>query len=73
MKTSCECWKTDEEPMALPLPEPTEPVHDAAFEQLKAEVLEAVKEVQNGEWVSEEDALKTFGVDPEKLSQPWPV
>ena len=65
LETSRDSVKTDEEPhMALPLPEPTEPVHDATFEQLKTEVLEAVKQVQNGEWVSEEEALETFGIDP---------
>ena len=47
---------------SFPMPEPTPPIHDAVFEQLKSDVLAALAQAEAGDLVSEEDALAMFGL-----------
>ena len=46
--------------MALPQPEPTEPVHDAVFAQLKADVLEGLAEADAGLTIPAEEAWQSI-------------
>jgi len=48
--------------MQQPRPEPTEPIHDALFEALKADVLKGLEQADAGLCVSADEMRKIFGI-----------